>query len=92
MLKNVCVHGRGYLRVRLDGNVIEIANQADGLNELDAERIFERFYTADAARTSKNTGLGLAIVKELAVRMGGDVSARVAGEVLVVRVMLVLCE
>ena len=88
LLKNVCVHGRGYLRVRLDGNVIEIANQADGLNELDAERIFERFYTADASRTSKNTGLGLAIVKELAVRMGGDVSANVAGDVLVVRVML----
>jgi signal transduction histidine kinase len=86
LVKNVYVHGREYLRVRLVGGVIEIANKADGLAELDTDGIFERFYTTDASRTSKNTGLGLAIVKELVERMGGHISAEVEGDLLVMRV------
>jgi signal transduction histidine kinase len=88
LIKNVCVHGREYLRIRLDGGAIEIANKADGLDELDAGRIFDRFYTADASRTSKNTGLGLAIAGELTERMGGCISACVTDELLVMQVTL----
>ena len=89
LIKNAAVHGREYLRARADaGGVIEIANKADGLEELDTERIFERFYTADASRASKNTGLGLAIAKELTERMGGRISASVKGELLAVQLTL----
>lgn len=88
LLKNVCIHGHSFLRIRVENGVIEIANKADGLNELDTERIFERFYTADASRTSKNTGLGLAIVKELVLRMDGTITAGVTGECLVIRLTL----
>ncbi|MDR0294478.1 MAG: HAMP domain-containing histidine kinase [Oscillospiraceae bacterium] len=86
LIKNVTVHGREYLRVRVNGGVIEIANKADGLDELDTGRIFERFYTADASRTSKNTGLGLAIAKELTERTGGHIAADVEGDMLVIRI------
>lgn len=88
LMKNVCVHGKGTVRIRLDGSAIEIANQADGLEVLDTARIFERFYTADASRTSKGTGLGLAISKELVAQMGGEISAGVSGGMLVIRVTL----
>ena len=90
LIKNAAVHGREYLRARVDadGGVIEIANKADGIAELDTERIFERFYTADASRASKNTGLGLAIAKELTGRMGGRISARAEGELLTVQLTL----
>jgi signal transduction histidine kinase len=81
----VCVHGRDYLYIRLENDVVEIANKADGLTELDTDTIFERFYTADASRTSKNTGLGLAIAKELASRIGGKLSAEVRDELLVIK-------
>ena len=88
LIKNAYTHGREYLRVRLDGGVIEIANRAGGLDDLDTEGIFERFYTADASRTSKNTGLGLAIAKEMTARMDGHISAAREGELLVLRVAL----
>lgn len=86
LFKNVHIHGKKVLRVQLDGTTIEIANRTDGLHELDTERIFERFYTADASRTSKNTGLGLAIAKELVARTGGQIAAKVEEDMLVIRV------
>jgi len=88
LLKNAYVHGRDYLGVTLSGNTIKISNKADGLDNLDASRIFDRFYTADAARTHKRTGLGLAIANELTGRMGGRVSAEIANGMLVVQVQL----
>ncbi|MCL2807050.1 MAG: HAMP domain-containing histidine kinase [Coriobacteriia bacterium] len=88
LMKNVCVHGRDFLHICLYGNSMEIANKADNLDELDTERIFERFYTADASRTSKNTGLGLAISKELITQMNGTIHAAVEGELLVMRISL----
>jgi len=88
LFKNAYVHGKDYLRVSLTGHTIEIANKAHGLEELDVSRIFDRFYTADAARTHKRTGLGLAITKELTERMGGSVLAELGEGMLAISVIL----
>ncbi len=56
--------------------VLEVADRGPGLTAQQAERVFERFYRADAARTRKTggTGLGLAIVAALSAAHGGTVS------------------
>jgi signal transduction histidine kinase len=88
LITNAVVHGREYLRVKLHGGTIEIANKADNLRDIDVNNIFERFYTADASRTGKRTGLGLAIAKELTEKMGGGISAKIDGDMLIIRVKL----
>jgi two-component system phosphate regulon sensor histidine kinase PhoR len=47
-----------------------------GVAEEDLARLFERFYRADRARSSRGTGLGLAIVKHVVGAAGGHVEAR----------------
>ncbi|WP_136036440.1 sensor histidine kinase [Microbacterium sp. K35] len=63
--------------VRTDDDVVEIAvsDQGIGIAEADRERIFERFYRADEARSRRTggTGLGLSIVKHATQRHGGEV-------------------
>jgi two-component system OmpR family sensor kinase len=56
--------------------VLEVTDQGPGLRPEQAERVFERFYRADAARTRKagGTGLGLAIVAALVAAHGGTVA------------------
>ena len=88
LVKNVHVHGISKMRVTLDEEAFEIANQVEHLEELDIEQIFNRFYIFDASRSNKGTGLGLAIVKELTHMLGGEISARKEGDMLVMRLVL----
>ncbi len=57
--------------------VLDIADEGPGIPPADLERIFERFYRVDKARTVDpgGTGLGLAIVKHLVGLQGGTVVA-----------------
>ena len=61
-----------------DGNAVRlsVADTGIGIPRRDLERIFERFYRVDRARSRETggTGLGLAIVRPVASNHGGDVS------------------
>ncbi len=59
-----------------DGRVeIAVSDQGCGIPQEDQERVFERFYRTDQARSRQTggTGLGLSIVKHVAENHGGDV-------------------
>jgi two-component system sensor histidine kinase SenX3 len=78
--------------VRLVESTVEIsvADEGIGIAEKDLERVFERFYRADPARSraTGGTGLGLAIVKHVATNHGGSVgvwSAEGAGSTFTLR-------
>jgi two-component system sensor histidine kinase SenX3 len=55
---------------------ISVADEGVGIPETEQERVFERFYRVDPARSrgTGGTGLGLAIVKHVVTNAGGSVS------------------
>ncbi len=73
-------HSDSTVEIRSDhrGGVVHISvkDEGPGIPPLDRERIFERFYRVDRARSRAlgGTGLGLAIVKHIALAHGGEVS------------------
>lgn len=66
------------IRCRLEESaaVLEVEDTGIGIARLDQERVFERFYRVDKARSRElgGTGLGLAIVKHLTQAFGGELS------------------
>ncbi len=101
LLANARVHAPAGTRVTVtigtSGGTatIEVADGGPGLTSEQAERVFERFYRGDSARTraSGGTGLGLSIVAAIVNAHGGQVAVRSApGSGAVFRVELPLAQ
>lgn len=61
--------------------VVDVADTGPGIDDREADRLFDRFFRGDPshARNIEGTGLGLAIVRSIARVHGGTVAARRAG-------------
>lgn len=72
--------GRVVIRVARNGAGarIDVEDTGMGLSSDDARRVFERFFRADASRSSatEGAGLGLSLVQWIAEQHGGVVSVR----------------
>jgi two-component system phosphate regulon sensor histidine kinase PhoR len=58
--------------------VLRVSDTGEGIPTRDVDRVFERFYRVDAARSraTGGTGLGLAIVKHVVESHGGEVNVQ----------------
>jgi len=66
---------------RLDGRArLEVVDEGPGIPPAEAERVFERFYRVDSARSGSEggTGLGLAIARWIVELHGGEIRAETA--------------
>ena len=68
----------GDLKIDLgDDGVLRVSNAASALDEVQAGRLFDRFYTVESGRDA--TGLGLSIARALLERMGCGICAAYRG-------------
>ena len=79
-IKFTRAHGRIVVRVSREGDLarIDVQDTGIGLSPVDAERVFERFFRADPARTSsiQGSGLGLSLVQWIAAQHHGVVTVQ----------------
>lgn len=74
IISNAIKYSDGDLRITLTENgEMVFSNHASGLDEVQAGKLFDRFYTVHTAR--KSTGLGLSIAKQLTEQLGGTIDA-----------------
>lgn len=75
ILSNVLKYSDGDLDISLrETGEITFTNAASKLDEVQVEKLFDRFFSVEAARNS--TGLGLAISKTLVEQMNGAITAQ----------------
>ncbi len=87
ILSNAAKYSDGDLTVSLTPEgTVTFTNHAHGLGRVQAERLFDRFFTVESA--SGSTGLGLSIARQLTEKMGGYITAEYENESLCVRVTL----
>mgnify|MGYP001602185362 FL=1 len=84
LFDNAADHAPDNSEVRITGDfsalgyILQIANPAVALDRRDAERIFDRFWRKEAARTGgEHTGLGLNLARMFAATMGWSLTAKV---------------
>ena len=66
----------GPIEVVVEEGTVTVSDRGIGMPDDDVERVFDRFYRSDEARTLAGSGLGLSIVREVAERHGGEAWAR----------------
>ncbi len=87
LLNNAIKYSDGDLDITLsETGEITFTNTASGLNEVQIGKLFDRFYTVEAAR--KSTGLGLAIARTLIEQMNGTISAKYENSRLSIYIVL----
>ncbi len=87
LMNNALKYSDGDLFISLsaEGEII-FSNTAADLTTVQVERLFDRFYTVQAARNS--TGLGLSIARTFIEQMNGSISAELADNRLIIRIKL----
>lgn len=96
VIQNLISNGIKYGSERLDFTLtaddavyISVSNPISD-NEIDTEKMFDKFYRASRARTAGGAGIGLYICKQFVEAMDGGVSASVEDDILTITVTLAL--
>lgn len=92
LISNMLKYGQNPMKISLKKYekhiVSEFSNYAPNLTIDDVDKIFDRFFIGDKARsTNSSTGLGLSITKSFVKQLGHDIKAEIIQENLIVTIL-----
>lgn len=83
IISNAAKYSDGDLFISADENgTVKFSNTAENLSNIQAARLFDRFYTVNDAVNS--TGLGLSIAKEIINKLGGEIYSEYENKILTI--------
>ncbi|MBD5086604.1 MAG: HAMP domain-containing histidine kinase [Clostridiales bacterium] len=83
IIDNAIKYSDGDFSVKMNGDgAISFSNAASNLDNVNVQKLFDRFYTVENCNYS--TGLGLSIAKLLTKQIGGEISADLKDKVLTI--------
>lgn len=86
IISNAIKYSKQDFNIKLYSNgIIEFSNQADGLNQVSLEKLFDRYYTVKSAK--KSNGIGLSIAKQLVDLSGGTIEAKYKNNILIIMLL-----
>ena len=85
IISNAIKYSKKDFNIKLYNNgIIEFSNQADGLDQVSLEQLFDRYYTVKS--TKKSNGIGLSIAKQLVDLSGGKIEAKYKNNILIIKI------
>lgn len=83
ILSNAIKYSEGNINIILDDNgIITFKNKTSILDKTSVEKMFNRYYTVENAKRSN--GIGLSIAKQLTELNGGNISASIKNNILII--------
>ncbi len=87
LMNNALKYSGGNLIIKLkEPCIITFTNSAPSMTQTQVERLFDRFYTVEAARNA--TGLGLSIARTFIEQMDGSINASLSNGSLTITIIL----
>ena len=86
LINNALKHGGNYFCICENGGKLCFKNNIIEGDNLEIDKLFDRFYKSDKSRHINSTGLGLSIVKEMVEVLGWNIKAYKKEEILSIEI------
>lgn len=91
IIKNSLEHGRHYFEFNIENDnrriMFIVKNDIKNKDNIEVDKVFNRFYKADVSRSQTSSGLGLAVAHDMVEKMNGTISAEVSDDLFVIKVI-----